>query len=362
MEELKYFLALSQLPGFGPVKFEKIFSIFPSLTEVWQASLPELMSCGLTEEEAQMIVTKKFASDPETELIKMEQAGICAVTIKDSNYPPLLKEIYGAPPILYYRGDINCLKKSNLAVVGSRKHTAYGKMAVEKIIPPIAQCGITIVSGLALGIDALAHQTTLDAKGITVAVLGSDLSWENIGPKTNFHLAEKILETGGCLLSDNPLGTPPNKTTFPQRNRIVSGLSRGVLVIEATDKSGSLITAGYALEQNRDVFAVPGNIFSPYSEGTNNLIKKGAKLTASAEDIIGELACQMSINLDKKSQLAGLSDEEKIIIENLSCEPVHLDKLAEIINIRINVLNSKLMIMELNGLVRNIGNGKYVRM
>lgn len=362
MEELKRFLALSRLPGFGPIKFDKLLSNFSTLEEVWQASLPELMACGLTEIEAQQIIAKKFIGDPEQELLEMEHAGISAITIKDDNYPPLLKEIYGAPPILYYRGNINCLKKSNLAVVGSRKHTAYGQMAVEKIVPPIAQCGITIVSGLALGIDALAHQTTLTAGGITVAVLGSDLSWTNIGPKNNFQLAQKIIDGGGCLLSDYPLGTQANKTTFPQRNRIISGLSQGVLLIEASDHSGSLITAGYALEQNRDVFAIPGNIFSPYSEGTNNLIRKGAKLTASAEDIIGEFACQMSINLDKKSQLADLPAEEKIIIENLSSEPLHLDKLAEIINIRINVLNSKLMIMELNGLVRNIGNGKYVKM
>jgi len=361
MEDLKYYLAFNQINGFGPIRFNRLLTNFSTLAEAWSANSPELIACGFSETEADRIIVSKSKIDPDQELYKLNELEISAVTIKDTNYPSKLKEIYDAPAILYYRGNLNCLQQECLAVVGARKHTAYGQMAIEKIVEPLAQAGLTIVSGLALGIDALAHQSALKAGGLTVAVLGSDLQWKNIGPKTNFYLAEKILDENGCLLSEFPLETEASRSTFPQRNRIVSGLCRGVLVIEAAENSGTLITVGQALDQNRDVFAVPGNIFSKFSEGTNNLIRRGAKITASAEDILTEFNLVSNLKLDKKGEELNLTETESIIMKQLNTDPLSLDKLAEIINIKINVLNSQLILLELKGLIKNIGNNQYIK-
>jgi DNA processing protein len=331
------------------------------MEEAWRANLPELMSAGLTEKEANNIIINRSAINPGEELEKLIKLGIRAITITDADYPKNLKEIFDAPPILFYRGSIACLSRHCLAVVGARKHTAYGEAAAKKIVTPLAKNNITIVSGLALGIDALAHEATFKAGGLTAAVLGSDLDWKNIGPKTNLKLAEQILDSNGCLISEYSLGTTANRQTFPQRNRIISGLSRGVLIVEAGENSGSLITAACAVEQNRDVFAVPDSIFSPYSTGANNLIKRGAKPVTEADDILGDWLCQGELKLNKKELLETADEIEKIILDKLSFEPLHLDKLTELCQIKINMLSSKLMIMEMKGLVRSIDGGKYMK-
>ena len=331
------------------------------MEDAWRANLPELMSAGLTEKEANNIIINRSAINPGEELEKLIKLGIRAITITDADYPKNLKEIFDAPPILFYRGSIACLSRHCLAVVGARKHTAYGEAAAKKIVTPLAKNNITIVSGLALGIDALAHEATFKAGGLTAAVLGSDLDWKNIGPKTNLKLAEQILDSNGCLISEYSLGTTANRQTFPQRNRIISGLSRGVLIVEAGENSGSLITAACAVEQNRDVFAVPDSIFSPYSTGANNLIKRGAKPVTEADDILGDWLCQGELKLNKKELLETADEIEKIILDKLSFEPLHLDKLTELCQIKINMLSSKLMIMEMKGLVRSIDGGKYMK-
>jgi len=359
--DLKYWIAMSRLPEMGALKFQKLISNFNNLEEAWRANLPELMSAGLSEKEANNIIINRSAIDPEAELEKLNKLGINVVTITDDDYSKNLKEIYNAPPIIFYRGDIACLQRHCLAVVGARKHTAYGEMAAKKIVTPLAKSNITIVSGLALGIDAISHEAALKAGGLTAAVLGSDLDWKNIGPKTNLKLAEQILENKGCLISEYPLGTTANRQTFPQRNRIISGLSRGVLIVEAGESSGSLITAACATEQNRDVFAVPDSIFSPYSAGANNLIKRGAKPVTEADDILSDWLCQGELKLNKKEIIDNADETEKNILDKLSFEPLHLDKLTELCQIRINVLSSKLMMMEIKGLVRSVDGGKYMR-
>lgn len=361
MEDLKYFLGFAAINGFGPQKFQRLLSAFPDLSAAWQANLPELLAIGFNEKEAEMIIVGRSAITPDTEIEKLYEAGISALTCRDQVYPKNLKEIYNPPAVLFYRGNLACLKNDCLAVVGSRKSTSYGQSAISHIVKPLAQAGLTIVSGLALGIDALAHQAALDAGGLTAAVLGSDLDFKNIGPKTNYRLAEEILESGGCLLSEFPLGIPPQPGNFPQRNRIISGLSRGILIVEAAKSSGSLITATCGLEQNRDIFAIPGSIFNSSSEGTNDLIKKGAKLVSSAEDIINELSWQTSLNLNKKETTAVTDETEKLILETLVLEPADLDKLSEILKMGVSVLNSKLMILELGGLIQKIEGGKYIR-
>jgi len=359
--DLKYWLALSRLPDFGPAKFRKILAAFGSLEEAWQAHLPELVSAGLSEREAEAAIVGRAGINPDSELEKMESMGIGAVTIRDQAYPGNLKELFDAPPLLFFRGDMKCLEGPCLAVVGARKHTAYGQAAAEKLVPPLAGAGITIVSGLALGIDAIAHASALKAKGLTAAILGSDLSWANIGPKTNFKLAEEIIASGGCLVSEYAVPTAANKATFPQRNRIISGLSRGVLIIEAGEYSGSLITASCALEQNRDIFAVPDSIFSPYSAGANNLIKRGAKPVTTADDILGDWLCQETLKLDENKPMLEADEAEQSILDALFSEPLHIDKLSEVCQIRINILAGKLMLMELKGMVRSAGAGKYIK-
>jgi DNA processing protein len=360
MEETKYLLGFSLIPGFNFNKLEKLLEVFDPAS-AWKANLPELTSAGFSEPEAQKIIIERSKIDINKELEKITEQKIEIVTINDSAYPKKLKEIFNPPIILYYRGNIACLNKICLSVVGARKHTQYGQEVATKIIPPLVEAGMTIVSGLALGIDALAHQTAVDSNGLTAGVLGSDLDFKNIGPRTNFNLALEIIEKNGCLISEFPLGVHADKTTFPQRNRIIAGLSDATLVIEAGESSGTLITAYYALEQNRDVFAVPGNVFSEYSQGTNNLIKKGAKLISQAEDILSELNFQTVIKF-KEAKAPEITDEtEKIIYETLTRQPLHLDKLAEISNIRFDLLNAKLMMLELNGLVKNIGGGNYIK-
>lgn len=359
MNDFKYWLALDKISEIGPVKFHKLLAVLKTPEAAWRANLPDLMSAGLSEKEASVIIIKRSAIDPDAELEQLEKSGIKAITIQDEAYPKNLKELFDAPPVIYFRGDFNCLRRPCLAVVGARKHTAYGQAAAEKLVPPLSAAGITIISGLALGIDAIAHASALKAKGLTAAVLGSDLDWKNIGPKTNFKLAEEIIGTGGCILSEYPPPMAANRATFPQRNRIISGLSRGILIIEAGEYSGSLITANCALEQNRDIFAVPDSIFSPYSAGANNLIKRGAKPVTAADDILGDWLCQETLKLSDNEPLLPADEIEKNILDALFFEPVHLDKLAEITHTRINVLAGKLMMMELKGMVKSINGGKY---
>lgn len=222
---------------------------------------------------------------------------IKAITIKDPEYPKLLKETFNPPTNMYVRGNYKILNKPGIAIVGTRKNTAYGERATDNIAGELAKSGFVIISGLALGIDTIAHKSALKNNGVTIAVLGSSIDGQSIYPKENLKLAEEIIASGGAVISEYPSPTPPTKYTFPQRNRIVSGLSEATLVIEAPERSGALITARYALEQNREVFAVPGDIFSENSIGTNNLIKQGAKPITSAKEIISSLGIQRGFKL-----------------------------------------------------------------
>lgn len=359
--DLKYCLALLRLPNFGPMKFRRVLENYPEIREAWQMKLPEWLALGFNLAEATAIVEAREKIDPEAELAKTEAEGLGVVAIFEAEYPPLLKEIHQPPPILFYRGRLDCLYQDCLAVVGSRKFTAYGQAVTNKIVTPLAQSGLTIVSGLALGIDSLAHRAALNGGGLTAAVLGSDLDWKNIGPKTNWQLAKDIIAGGGCLLSEYPLGTSASKGTFPQRNRIISGLSRGTLVVEAGENSGSLITANFALEQNREVFSAPGSIFSAASVGTNDLIKKGAKIVTQAADILAGLCWQTNLKMPAETAKQELGIEEALIMKHLEQEPQTLDKLSELTNIRINVLMEKVTLLEIIGLIKRTSGGQFLK-
>ena len=306
------------------------------------------------------IITQRQQVDPDTELAKLQSDNIRATTIIDGDYPRLLKEIPDAPPLLYYRGDISCCRHNPLGVVGARKFSSYGERAVADLVGQLTRSGMTIISGLALGIDALAHEACLENNGLTAGVLGSGLDWKSIYPSANRCLAQKIINSGGCLISEYPLGTLPAKYTFPQRNRIIAGLSLGTLVIEAAESSGALITAKCALEYNREVFAVAGSIYNPSSVGCNNLIKQGAKLVLQAADVLEELRLSQLPEMNSLPLPEPASKEEKIILKNLGREPLHIDKLSRLCNIKINVLSGTLMLLMIKNRIKNVGGQHYI--
>ena len=282
---------------------------------------------------------------------------IKTISIEDKNYPKALKEIKDPPGVLYYRGEI--LPEENcFAIVGTRRFSPYGKQVALEIAGDSAEAGLTIVSGLAPGIDSFAHQAVIERGKRTIAVLGTGLDEKSIYPQSNLKLAEKILETGGCLISEYPPGTPGSNFTFPQRNRIISGLSLGVLVVEAKQKSGALITANWAKKQGRKVFAVPGPIHSLNSKGCHYLIKNGAKLVENANDILKELNLGC-LKLHFKQGVVGETGEENLILEALKEEALDIDKIIEKTKLSAAEVASTLAILEIKGKVRNLGGNIY---
>lgn len=360
MDDLKYWLALGRFYKFGPVKFKKIKNYFPNMESAFKATLEEYVLAGLEEKIAEEFIIFRQQIEPDRLLEDLDRKKIKILTIADAGYPKLLKQIYDPPFILYYQGDLNALNDFMLAVVGTRKYTSYGKQVTEKLIKELVVNNLTIVSGLAFGIDSLAHLAAIDSGGKTLAVLASGLDRQNIYPSQNRYLADKIQARGGMILSEYPLGIMPLKHHFPQRNRLISGLSLGTLVIEAGEKSGALITAMHALEQNREIFAIPGNIYSPYSAGANNLIKLGAKLVTGAKDIIETLNLAEAAAYIENKKIIPESAEEELILGKLTYEAVHIDELKRLTNLDTSVINSTLTIMEMKGIVRNLGGLQYV--
>ncbi len=278
----------------------------------------------------------------------------------DKRYPQRLVQIHDAPDVLYCRGNIELLGSSCFGVIGTRTMTPYGKEATERITYELAARGFTVVSGLALGIDAVAHRTTLDAGGATIAVLGGGVDDESIHPTSHQPLARRILECHGLLVSEYPVGFVPRPSTFPQRNRIISGLSVGVLVVEADEKSGSLITAKLALDQDRDVFAVPGSIFSPRSRGTNSLIQQGAKLITCARDILIEYGRQGELDLARTADVSTQSPTEAKILAILrESDAIHIDTLIATIGCSAPEALAAVSVLELRGIITHAGNGTY---
>ncbi|MEA1937204.1 MAG: DNA-processing protein DprA [Patescibacteria group bacterium] len=356
----KYYNAFNFIPQIGPVRFRKLISHFKSMEDAWNASASEFYGAGIEEDVVEKILESRKNIFVEKEFEKLEKEKIKIITIEDTSYPTLLKETHSAPAVLYFKGEI---EKDNLsiAIVGPRKVSIYGKQASSQFAGELSKAGLTIVSGMALGVDSIAHNECVKLKNKTVAVLGGGIDTASIYPSSNCQIAENIVANGGAIISEYPIGTPPLKQHFPARNRIISGLSLGVLVIEASERSGALITARFALEQNREVFAVPGSIFSKNSEGTNNLIKLGAKLSGKSEDILEELNLEFASEIKKAREIIPDNEEEKIILENLSPdEPIQIDKLAKTIAINTSALSSLLTLMEIKGKVKNVGGMRYV--
>ncbi|MDF1498025.1 MAG: DNA-processing protein DprA [Patescibacteria group bacterium] len=330
------------------------------MESAWNANSEEYIKAGLENNIAEKIILTKNKISPEEEFEKLEKENIQIVITRDKLYPSFLKEIHSAPALLYYKGEMKSDELA-IAIVGSRKVSIYGRQVTEQFAKELSQAGMNIVSGMALGIDGIAHRECIKQKNRTIAVLGSGIDTNSIYPSSNHQIAEEIISTGGAVLSEYPIGTPPLKQHFPARNRIISGLSLGILVIEAAQSSGALITAKFALEQNREVFAIPGNIYSKTSEGTNNLIKLGAKLVTKTKDILEELNLKFMTEIKKAKEIIPDNEEEKIILENLSLdEPIHIDQLAKKIKMNVTAVSSLLTLMEIKGKVKNIGGMRYV--
>jgi len=274
------------------------------------------------------------------------------IKIESKKYPRLLKKIEGPPIALYVKGEIP--KKPCFAIVGTRRCSAYGKQMALEIAGDLAQAGLVIVSGMARGIDTYAHRGCLERGGKTIAVLGTGVDEKSIYPQENLKLAHEILEKGGCLISEFPPGTPGFKSNFPQRNRIISGLSLGVLVVEAKMKSGALITARWAKLQKRKIFAIPGPVHSSNSKGPHSLIKQGAKLVEKANDILKELNLSRHVEISK-FRIKGETPEENLILEVLKEKPLHVEKIIEGTNLPAQKILSTLAIMEIKGAVQNLG-------
>lgn len=351
--------SLNIVPELGSIKLEKLFKFFRSFELAWQASPAKLSESGLDPKSIQSLELTKQKIDPLEEFSKLRKMDINILLKNQKHYPKILQEIPAPPPILYYRGNVKILNNISIGVVGTRLISLYGKQATTEIVTGLVQNNLTIVSGLAFGTDAEALNTCINNKGTPVAVLASPIDNPNISPRANFNLAQKVIQTG-CLISEYALGASVQKQNFPVRNRIISGLSAGVLVVEADTESGALITADYALEQNREVFAIPGSIFSPTSRGTNALIQKGAKLVVSAADILTELNLDMqAVEFEQQHEDDPIEQE---LLNHISREPKHLEDIIKEAKIPAKNFMPLLTMLEMKGRIKNLGGGKYVKM
>lgn len=361
MTESRFWLGFSLIPEIGPKRIALLREQFQTLGDAWHAPEAALRHAGLSDLPLRNLLKRRSELDLDAEMQRIRRVGAHIITQADDSYPELLQRIPDAPPVLYVRGALAEMDNVALAVVGTRKPGPYGQKAAHDLAKAVAGQNVTIVSGLAQGIDAEAHTGALEGGGRTIAVLGSGI--DRIYPRANAELAQAIMRQG-AIVSEFPLGTPPEKRNFPRRNRIISGLALGVLVVEAPEQSGALITAVHALEQGREVFAVPGSIFNLSSVGTNRLIQDGAKLVTGAEDILNELNVAYSTAQTQRiaERIQPANAEEAQLLEHLGTEPLHIDDLARLSGLPMAFVSSMLTMLELKGLAQNVGHMQYCRM
>jgi DNA processing protein len=356
-KELQYWVGFNIVPGIGRVKFSQVENYFGQLESAWKAGPADFKQAGLDSSVIKAIETCRQQTDLDAEMEKLERFGVKAYTYHDAEYPARLKEIYDFPPLIYIKGNLQAQDEWCLAVVGTRRATIYGRQVTEDIVADLARNRITVVSGLARGIDTVAHRCALESGGRTMAIFACGL--DTVYPGENTQLAQRIVENG-ALISEYALGTKPKPDFFPRRNRIMSGISLGVLVVEADESSGAIITAHIALEQDREVLAVPGSILSPMSRGTNTLIQEGAKLVRNCTDILEELNLTVSARQIEMQELVTASETESLLLKQLGPEPTHIDQVCRNCGLPIATVSSNLAIMELKGLVRQVGAMNYV--
>jgi DNA processing protein len=354
----KYWLGFSLVPEIGPKRLAHLLNWFGDLPAAWTAREGQLKQCGLDRLPVANLLATRAQIDVDAELAKVEQLGAWIVTLADQRYPSLLSQLPDAPTVLYVRGTLLPDDNRGLGIVGTRKATAYGRDVAYDLAKQLAQNGVAVVSGLAHGIDTAAHRGAIDGGGRTIAVLGCGI--DRIYPVDNRDLALDITHHG-ALVSEFPLGTPPEGRNFPRRNRVISGLTLGVLVVEADLGSGALITAEMALDQGREVFAVPGNIYSHTSRGTNRLIQDGAKMVIVVSDILDELDIQYQTVQTKAiaEHIVPANEMEARLLEQLGADPLHVDDIARLSGLPIATVTSTLTVLELKGLARAVGQMQY---
>lgn len=358
MPDMKYWLGFNLVKGIGPAKVQALLDYYGSLANAWQANEFELQKIGLDKRAITTFLKTRQEIDLDVELARLERANISLLTWETEKYPSYLREIPNPPPLIYYQGEILEQDRWAVAVVGTRRLTAYGRQVTKDLVAGLVQNNITVVSGLARGIDAIAHKTAVDLGGRTLAVLGSGL--DCIYPADNRTLAQEIAQGHGAIISEYGLGVQPEAKNFPPRNRIISGLSLGVIIVEAGTRSGALITTNFALEQDREVFAVPGNINSLASQGPNKLIQEGAKLVTRVEDVLEELNLHMVAERTAVQSVLPETAEEIALYTQLSGQPVHIDELSRATGLPSALVSSTLTLMELKGMVQQVGGMNYV--
>lgn len=355
MQEREAYLAFNHVRGMGAVRYRKLLNYFGSLSVAWDAPNDALLAAGMTEKLIHSLSATKQSFDPVLLQSNLDSRGIKVLTWDDEGYPSYLLEIAQPPPVLYYLGDINEADDLAMAIVGTRNVTSYGKQLCKDTSAYLAGHGITIVSGLARGVDGIAHRAALDIGGRTIAVLGSGV--DVIYPPEHRKLAEDIMKSG-AVLSDYAPGTKPDGINFPPRNRIISGLSRGTIVIEAGERSGALITAKFAVEQGRDVFAVPGSVLSPMSKGTNHIIGEGAIPMTNPATIISHLGLEKIKNVSSVEKIE-MSQLEQRVYQALGNNTMHVDDLCAKLDMPIEKINATLMMMQLKSMVIQENNLEY---
>ena len=375
MKDLKYWVALSLIPQLGAARFRRLESYFGDLEHTWRAGPSQLRDAGLDSRTAQEIVSGRQKVDPDDAMASLTSAGVTATNWNGDDYPPRLKQISDPPPVLYYIGEIKPEDECSVAIVGTRNPTSYGREAATILSRDLASAGITVVSGLALGIDGVAHRAALECGGRTIAVVAGGL--DSVYPKEHADLFRRI-QSCGAVISEHPLGMRPDPRSFPRRNRLISGMTLGTVVVEAAEGSGTRWTVYQALEQNREVFCVPGSIFSPASRFTNRMIKEGAKLVADYTDILEELNLpnissagydygkQLAIQSEtieeqEKEETEELDAAEMALLACLSAEPLHVDDLCRQSGLPIASVTSMLTLLELKGKVEQVGTMHYVK-
>ncbi len=378
MDDLKYWVALSSIPQLGAARFRRLESYFDNLEQAWLAGPNELNEAGLDSRTVQEVVAARRQLDPDEKMASLERAGVAATNWNCEEYPTRLKQISDPPPVLYCTGEITPADECSVAIVGTRRPTAYGRKAASVLSRDLASAGITVISGLALGIDGVAHRAALECGGRTIAVVAGGL--DSVYPKEHASLFRQIQERG-AVVSEHPLGMRPDPRSFPRRNRLISGMTLGTLVVEAAEGSGTRWTVYQALEQNREVFCVPGDIFSPASQFTNRMIKEGAKLVADYTDILEELnlpspeSSEAAVgrtvaepngqgklsNEMGEAEIAEMDEGEAALLRCLSAKPVHVDDLCRVSGMPIASISSMLALLEIKGFVEQVGSMHYVK-
>jgi DNA processing protein len=357
VDALHYWIGFSKVRGIGPQRLKLLLDYFSDIGAAWKANLNDLRAAGLDQRSIAALAKTREQVDLEAEMRRLEAQSVRVLTWEDSDYPTLLRNIPDPPFALYVRGELLPPDNWALAVVGTRYASVYGKEATRSLVSGLAASGVAIVSGLARGIDTEAHRAALDSGGRTIAVLGCGV--DIVYPAQNRKLATAIMDHG-ALISEYPLGTRPEAGNFPRRNRIISGLSLGVLIVEGKENSGARITTDCALDQGREVLAVPGSILSPGSRGPHKLIQAGAKLVTSVGDILEELNLTMVAEHTAAQVVIPENETEILILKHLSSHPLHIDDLGQKTGLTAAELASTLTMMELKGQVRQVEGMTYV--